>query len=131
MSESPIVVVNFAHPLTPEQLGAIGHLAGQQVERVVDVKTQMDNDRPFADQARALVEAAGLTPEEWQTEPILVNLPGLATVAALLLAELHGRMGHFPAVLRLRPAPGATPSRFEVAEILNLQAVREAARERR
>ena len=50
---------------------------------------------------------------------------------ATLLAELHGRCGYFPAQLRLRPVPGSLPPRFEIAEVLNLQALRDAARERR
>ena len=48
-----------------------------------------------------------------------------------MLAELHGRLGYFPPVLRLRPVEGALPPRFEVAEILNLQDVRDAARAKR
>jgi hypothetical protein len=46
----------------------------------------------------------------------------------VLLAELHGRMGYFPAIVRLRPMPESVPPRFEVAEVINLQAVREHAR---
>jgi hypothetical protein len=78
-----------------------------------------------------LVDAVGLSPAEWQTTPLLVNPPSLNVIAVTLLAELHGRMGYFPAVIRLRPVAGSTPQQFEVAEILNLQAVREAARTRR
>jgi hypothetical protein len=37
-------------------------------------------------------------------------------------------MGYFPPVLRLRPVAGSVPPQFEVAEILNLQAVRDRAR---
>jgi hypothetical protein len=40
-------------------------------------------------------------------------------------------MGYFPAVLRLRPVPNTTPPAFELAEILNLQSVREQARGKR
>ena len=40
-------------------------------------------------------------------------------------------MGYFPAVLRLRPVPGNAPPQFELAEVLNLQAMRDAARARR
>jgi len=57
-----------------------------------------------------------------------VNLPSLTPIAGLLLAELHGRAGYFPAVVRLRPASGSTPPQYEVAELLNLQAVRDGAR---
>jgi hypothetical protein len=49
----------------------------------------------------------------------------------MTLAELHGRMGYFPPILRLRPVEGAIPPRFEVAEIINLQALRDAARKER
>jgi hypothetical protein len=37
-------------------------------------------------------------------------------------------MGHFPALLWIQPALGSTPTRFRVAEIVNLQAIREGAR---
>ena len=59
---------------------------------------------------------------------LIVNLPSLNFIAGLLLAELHGRMGYFPPILRLRPVSDSLPPRYEVAEILNLQAVRDAAR---
>jgi hypothetical protein len=61
----------------------------------------------------------------------LINPPSLNFVAIALLAELHGRMGYFPACLRLRPVEGSTPPRYEVAELLNLQEARNAARRRR
>ena len=47
------------------------------------------------------------------------------------MAELQGRRGDFPACLRLRPVAGAVPPRFEVAEILNLNEIRNEARLRR
>jgi len=103
-------------------------MTGQKVTRVVDVETQFDSEQQFIEQARALVESVGLTAEEWQTIPLLVNLPGLNVIAALLLAEAHGRCGYFPAVLRLKPKPQTMPLQFEVSEVLNLQAVREKAR---
>jgi len=49
----------------------------------------------------------------------------------VLLAELHGRCGYFPPCIRLRPAQGPVPPQYEVAEVLNLQAVRDAARQKR
>jgi hypothetical protein len=47
------------------------------------------------------------------------------------LAELYGRMGYFPLVVHTRPVAGSLPPRYEVAEVLNLQAIRDAARKRR
>jgi len=126
-----MTLLNFSHPLTPAQLAATEQLMGQRVERVIEVKTHLDHARPFVEQARAVVDAVGLSPQEWQSLPLLVNLPSLNVIAALVLAELHGQMGYFPAVLRLRPVPDTTPPQFEVAEIINLQAVRDAARRAR
>jgi hypothetical protein len=127
-----MILVNFAHPLTQAQLDQVERLARQKVERVIDVKTQFDHETPFAQQAQALIESVTLSSQEWQTLPLLVNLPSLNVIAALVLVELHGRMGYFPAVLRLRPIPDTSgPPRFEVAEILDLHAAREAARGRR
>lgn len=126
-----MTLLNFSHPIAPEQRTAIERLTGQVVEHVIDLKTKFNYTQPFADQARTLADSAGLSPERWQFERLLVNLPSLSVITALLLAELHGRMGYFPAVLYLRPVEGSTPPQFEVAEILNLQAVRDAARQGR
>jgi len=124
-------LLNFSHPLTPEQLAQIETLTGQRVERLIAAPAQFDPQAPFGPQLAALLEAVPLTPEAWQSTPILVNPPALNFIAVLLLAELHGRMGYFPPVVRLRPVAGALPPRYEVAEILNLQAVRDQARAKR
>jgi hypothetical protein len=126
-----MLLLNFSHPLTPEHLAQIEGLAGEKVERVIDVATHFDHDSPFSEQVEALVDGIGLAPQEWQTLPLLVNPPALNLIAVALLAHLHGRMGYFPTVLRLRPISGSVPPRFEVAELVNLQAVRDAARRRR
>jgi len=117
-----MILVNLSHSFTEEQERQIETISRQAVESMIDVRTHFDNDQPFAEQTRRWVESAGLTAEEWQTEPLLVNLPGLSVIAALVLAELHGRCGYFPGAVRLKPVPGGTPPRFEAAEILNLQA---------
>lgn len=126
-----MLLLNFSHPLIPDHLAQIESLTSQPVERVIDAPTQFDHAQPFAPQVVALADSAGLTHMEWQTLPLLINPPSLNLIAVALLAELHGRMGHFPAVLRLRPVAGSTPPRFEVAEVLNLQQVRDTARARR
>jgi hypothetical protein len=126
-----MILLNFAHPLTTEQLRHIEALLGQPIDRVIEIPSQVDPQQPLAPQVVAMADAAGLTSQQWQTESILINLPSLNYSAALLLAELHGRCGYFPPCLRLRPVKDTLPPRFEVAEVLNLQAVRDAARQRR
>ncbi len=126
-----MILLNFAHPLTPDHLARIEALSDQAVERVIEVPSQVDTQQPLVPQVVALADACGLSPAEWQTLPLLVNPPSLNFIAVTLLAELHGRCGYFPAFLRMRPIPNATPPRFEPAEMVNLQNVREAARQRR
>jgi len=126
-----MLILNFSHPLTAAQLAQLEALTNQLVERVLDIPTHFDPAQPFAQQVAALIDQLELTPTEWQTLPLLVNPPTLNVIAIALLAELHGRMGYFPPVLRLRSVPGSLPPRFEVAEIINLQAVRDHARQRR
>lgn len=126
-----MLLLNYSHPLTADHLAQLSALTGQSIAEVRDVPTQLDLDAPFAEHALALAEAAGLTPVQWQTEALLVILPALNFAAAALLAELHGRCGYFPPVVRLTPVAGALPPRYAVAEIINLHAIREAARTRR
>jgi hypothetical protein len=126
-----MLVVNFSHPLAPHQREQLERTCGQAIDRVVDVRVQFDHAEPFSPQAVAAVDAAGLSGEEWQTLPLAVVPPALASIACACLAELHGRIGHFPPIVRLRPRPDATPPVFDVAEVVNLQQLREQARGRR
>ncbi len=124
------LLLNFAHPLTPDQVIRATELLGGEPE-ICDVPTQVDRMQPLADEALRLVEGAGLSAAAWQTRPIVVNPPSLAPVALALLAEIHGRCGYFPPILHIRPVPGALPPRYELAEIVNLNEMRERARMRR
>jgi len=125
-----MLILNFTHPLTPEQQAQIEALAHTSIEEVRTIPVQFNQAEPLEPQISALVDATGLSSEEWQTRPLLINPPGYAPAAFVLLAELHGRIGHFPSLIRLRPKPGPVTS-YEVAELLNLQTIREAARKRR
>lgn len=131
MTEETLTVVNFTHPITAAQRDQLASLSRLPVGQVIDVVTQVDQTLPFDIQAVNLVNAASLGPTEWQTLPLIVNLPGLAPLAAVLLAELHGRLGYFPTIMRIRPVPGIEPTRYEVAELIGLQTLRDAARRRR
>lgn len=128
-----MIILNFSHPLTEAQVLSISKLVDQPInnEDIFDIPTQFDIALPFLEQVKHLLDAIPLTPAEMQKLPFLVNLPSLNTIAGLLLACLHGIMGYFPTIIRLRPVPGSTPTVFEVAEIINLQGMREFARARR
>ena len=126
-----MIILNFAHPLTDEHEAQVESLVGEAVDRVIDVPSQFAPEAAYAEQIGALVEGLGLSPTEWQTLPLLVNLPSYNYAAVTLLAHLEGRMGYLPSILRLRPVEGAAVRRFEVAEIIPLAAVRDEARKRR
>ena len=122
-----MLVLNYAHPLSDEQLRQLEMLLGSRPD-IRDLPNQVDRSRPLADVARDLADAAGLSPREWQTLPLLINPPGLTSTALALIAELHGRCGGFLSILNIRPIADSTPTRYEIAEITNLQAIRDKAR---
>jgi hypothetical protein len=126
-----MILLNFAHPLTEGQVKQIESIIQQPIDRIIEIKSQVDTQQSLPSQAVYLADQAGLSSTEWQTLPLLINPPSLNFVAVTLLAELHGRCGYFPACLRMRPVPDSVPPRYEVAEVINLQAVRDAARVKR
>lgn len=126
-----MILLNFSHPLTNEHLAQVEALTGKKVDQVIEIDSQIDPQQPLVPQAVAMADQCGLSPVEWQTLPILVNPPSLHWVAVTLLAEIHGRCGYFPSHLRLRPVGERMPTGFEVAEVLDLQGVRDRARKRR
>lgn len=126
-----MILLNLAHPLTEYQRKEIELLTQQNLERVMDIPVQLDNTLPYAEQIRQLVSDIPLDAQQWQTEAILINPPAYNYAALTLFAELHGKMGYFPSIIRIRPAEDSVPTRFEVCEIINLQVIRDAARETR
>ena len=125
-----MLVLNFAHPLTGEHILQIEEIAACAIEDIQTIPVQINQSEPLETQVRAIVATVKLTSEEWQTRSLLINPPGYAPAAFVLLAELHGRIGHFPTIIRLRPKSGPVTT-YEVAELLNLQTIREAARKSR
>ena len=105
-----MLILNFTHSLTSEQRAQIEALAHTSIEEVRTIRVQIDQAEPLQPQITAIVDAVGLSSEEWQTRSLLINPPGYAPAAFILLAELHGRIGHFPSLIRLRPIAGSTPT---------------------
>ncbi|GIL14427.1 MAG: hypothetical protein BroJett038_31470 [Chloroflexota bacterium] len=126
-----MILLNFAHPLTQRQLDQIAALTGSTPEQVRDVRVQFDLEQAFSQQVVRLLDDLDISTQQWQSGGWLIVLPSLNYGAAVLLAELHGRVGHFPAILRLRPVAGALVTEYDVAEIINLEAIRADARTRR
>jgi hypothetical protein len=125
-----MLLLNYAHPLTNDQRNQLETLLGDAPE-VRDIQAHVDRNLPLAQVAAALADAAGLTPQSWQTEALVLNPPALAPIALALVAELHGRCGYFVPILNVRPIAHTTPPRYEIAEIVALQQLRDDARGRR
>lgn len=125
-----MIIINFAHPITKEQRAQIETHAGERITEIRDVPVHFDLQAPFSPQIKAMFDQAGLRGDEWQEQGLLINLPSLNIITAAFLAELHGRIGHFPAVLLIRPSNDQV-IRYEVTEIINLQNIRDQARSER
>ncbi len=123
-----MILLNFSHPLTESQLAHIEDYLGQPIDSVKTFTIHFDTEERFIPQVNSLMDNIHLSPAEWQTLPLLINPPSLNHIALIMIAELHGRMGYFPAVIRMKPIPNSIPLQFEFAEIINLQTVREEAR---
>jgi len=125
-----MIIINFAHPLTESHLREISIIGGEAVEEVIEIDSSIDTTKPITPQVLELINKVKFTKRDWQTNPILLNLPSLNYTAAILISEIHGRSGHFPAFIRMRPVKEAAITKFEVAEIVDLQTVRNTARAR-
>ena len=126
-----MIILNYSHPLTQSQLDQITDLVDQPITDVKQIPTHLSNGQPLGPQVIDLVKKAELSGEDWQTRPLLINPPALNYIAVALLAEIHGRCGYFPPVIRIRPVEDGVPRRYEVAEIIDLQQLRDAARRNR
>lgn len=56
---------------------------------------------------------------------------GYSLIWSVVLAELHGRLGYFPDVVRFRPSLKPSDEKFEETEIINLQEVWHRSRSKR
>ena len=101
------------------------------MEKTIEIPVQFDPDQTFIKQVKSLIVQVGLTSREWQAGQILVNPPSLNYIAAVVLAEIHGRAGYFPPIVRFKPVSDSLPLVFRVAEIINLQTIRDGARRSR
>lgn len=125
-----ILVLNFAHPISEQQRAQIEKLVDTTIVDIITIPTHFQIGEPLQQQILRLLDELDLLIHDWYKRYILINPPGYAPAAFLLLAELHGRIGHFPSLIQLRPVPGPVTT-YEVAELLNLQTIRETARRRR
>ena len=127
-SQDNRLILNFHHALNASQLNQLRGILGALPE-VLHYSGHFDNALPYSEEVVRILDGVGLTSEEWKSLNFIVNLPGYAYAAAVVLAEIHGRSGRFPHVLRLRPQQNDR-NQYDIAEIIRLQNVRDDARDR-
>lgn len=127
---SNIRLLNFAHPITDDQQQQIETLLGKRIDLAIGryIETKFDDTEPYEPQCEALIARVGYTSEQWQSLPLLINPPSFVPGSLCLISQLHGRMRHFPSVLRLRPITIDGARSYAVVEIMNLQEIRDRAR---
>jgi len=131
-SKERFLLLNFSgHPVLPGQEKKIRHLMAWPKLEIIDVPMgSVKEDENFLKIAIRKVDDLDLLPDEWQRFSLVVLPAGYSPLWSALLAEIHGRLGHFPDVVRLRPAKEER-EKYEVAEILDLRDIRHQARAKR
>jgi len=125
----PVIVINLsAHPLTEEQKAKIE--TEVYIEELIEYPLHFDAMKELRPQIEKAIEEIGLTLEEWSTKSLYLIPPGIAPGAAALLAYIHGLRGGFPKVAWIYQDP-IDRTRYIVAQTINLQELRDAAREAR
>lgn len=122
-----MVILNFAEPLSADDISAVASMHGRKARKVLDVRAQFLPDLPLAPQVRNLVDGIGFSRNEWQSLSLVVCLPSDAVAATLLVAEIAGRRGRTPAVVRFRV--DARSGRREPNEVISLHEVRKSAQQ--
>ncbi len=128
---SGMVVINLSsHPLTEEQRNQLQRLERAYIVEEIDVPVHVDPMNPIEHQIEALIEEIDFCIEEWSGTPLYIVLPGLSPFAAAVLAYMHGLRGGFPKAVWIYQSP-SDPSCYEIAQIINLQQLRDNARRMR
>jgi len=124
-----VIVINFSgHPLTISQQEQLKDRYRIHIEELIELPVHFDAQQDLKPQAKRWVEDVGLAPEEWSEKNIYLILPGLAPGAAAILAIVHGLRGGFPKILWVYQAPHDR-TQYEVAQVIDLQALRDTGRE--
>ncbi|MEI7556914.1 CRISPR-associated protein Csx15 [Candidatus Chlorohelix sp.] len=126
-----MLLINFSHPISASQKEQIEKVIGQEIESMLAVPVHLDLEKPMAAQVDVVLENLGISLQSLQQQSVLIILPGFSPLAAYLLTVFHGILGYFPSIAILKPDLDSVITDFKLAEILNLQALRNNARSKR
>ncbi|ACA60320.1 CRISPR-associated protein Csx15 [Candidatus Desulforudis audaxviator] len=133
MAQAPafpeVIAINFSsHPLTSFQQEQLRERFHVHIEELIELPVHFLAQEDLKPQAKKWIEEVGLALEEWSEKNIVLILPGLAPGAATILAAIHGLRGGFPKILWVYQAPNDR-TQYEVAQVVDLQALRDMGRE--
>lgn len=123
-----MILLNFGHPISEAQRQQIETFLSNPLENVIDLYAHFDHEGDFVGEVQALCRRILLPSEAWEGGRVILNLPGYAPAAAVVLAWAHGLMGHFPTIVRWIPLPNTAPQEYWPVELINLQETREQGR---
>lgn len=121
-------LVGFGHGFTLSQLEQITTLIGPVGEPLLIKVPTVGARDDLAVVAESVVAELRRRIPSLESRRLVVDLPGLSSLAAAVLVELHGVAGHFPLVVR-RASSG--DGHFNVVEVIDLDGLRLRARARR
>jgi len=130
LPQSAPVVLNLGHPFSEGALADLREHLGCDEITILNLPSAYDLNAPFEQQVTDQLDAANLTSIDWQNLPLLLIPPSLAVASPVVLAQIHGRRGSFPGLVRQVRTAGVLGA-WRVAEVVDLEATRQAARERR
>jgi len=118
-----MILNNFGAPFKPLQISQAEAFLHEPITRVVDLRFDVDFDQEMLQQFKKTMGRLKLSHADLTAEPVVVNLPQDNFLAAMALAELHARMGYFPPIIRTRLRASGILPYYEVAEVIDLQAI--------
>lgn len=124
-----MTILNLAAPLSTNDVSTIAALCGRKARRVIDLALAFSETDPLAPQVRSLLDSLGFSSSEWQSQSVVVNLPDDPVAATLLIADIAGRRGRTPSVIRWKR--GGNGQRVEPLEVISLHEIRKEARHQR
>lgn len=127
--QTTVDVINFGHALTDEQIKELEALGYRIGIPNLGASFHLDDHAPFGPQVERILDSFGYSKAEWErvSNTTLFVLPTHAEIAGIFLAQLHGRMGHFPRIIR---RTRGTDGGFHVVEVVDLQQLRNEQRAR-
>jgi hypothetical protein len=118
-----MILINFGAPFKPLQLSQTAAFLHEPVTQVIDLSFNIDFDQEVLPQFKKTMGKLKLSNAELCAEPVVINLPQQNYLSVMVLAELHARMGYFPPIIRTRLKSSGILPFYEVAEVIDLQAI--------